>query len=51
MPYNTELMDFGDLKKDPFEKINPNGRVPAIEDPNSGLNLWVSAPDSSCSNQ
>jgi glutathione S-transferase len=31
-----------DLKKAPFEKINPNGRVPAIEDPNTGITLWES---------
>jgi glutathione S-transferase len=29
----------GDLKKPPFEEINVNGRVPAIEDPNSGITL------------
>lgn len=32
----------GDLKKPPFEKINVNGRVPAIEDPNTGITLWES---------
>lgn len=42
IPYENKIMDFADLKKDPFESINPNGRVPAIEDPNSGLNLWES---------
>lgn len=42
IPYDTQLMDFGDLKKDPFESVNPNGRVPAIEDPNTGLKLWES---------
>jgi glutathione S-transferase len=31
-----------DLKKPPFEKLNPNGRVPAIEDPNTGITLWES---------
>jgi glutathione S-transferase len=35
-------MDFSELKKDPFESINPNGRVPAIEDPNTGMKLWES---------
>lgn len=35
-------MDFADLKKPPFEKINPNGRVPAIEDPNTNITLWES---------
>lgn len=42
IPYDTQLMDFGELKKDPFESVNPNGRVPAIEDPNTGLNMWES---------
>ena len=42
IPYDTELMDFGDLKKEPFESINPNGRVPAIEDPNTGYKVWES---------
>jgi glutathione S-transferase len=35
-------MDFSELKKDPFESLNPNGRVPAIEDPNTGITLWES---------
>ena len=31
-----------ELHKPPFEKINVNGRVPAIEDPNTGITLWES---------
>jgi len=42
IPYELKVMDLGDLKKPPFEKINPNGRVPAIEDPNTGITLWES---------
>lgn len=42
VPYETQVMDFAELKKEPFESINPNGRVPAIEDPNTGLKLWES---------
>jgi glutathione S-transferase len=35
--------EFTDLKKAPFEtKINPNGRVPAITDPNTDITLWES---------
>lgn len=30
------------MKKEPFEKLNPNGRVPAVEDPNTGVVLWES---------
>jgi len=30
------------MKKPPFEKVNVNGRVPAIGDPNAGITLWES---------
>jgi glutathione S-transferase len=43
IPYETEYMDMADIKKPPYEKINPNGRVPAIHDPNTGITLWESA--------
>jgi len=42
IPYTTKYMDMADLKKDPYEKICVNGRVPAIEDPNTGITLWES---------
>lgn len=42
LPYKTVNLDTPDLKKEPFTKINPNGRVPAIEDPNTGITLWES---------
>ncbi|KAH7160899.1 glutathione S-transferase [Dactylonectria macrodidyma] len=29
-------------KDESYTKINPNGRLPAIEDPNTGLTLWES---------
>ncbi|KAL2691652.1 hypothetical protein Neosp_002041 [[Neocosmospora] mangrovei] len=29
-------------KAESFVKINPNGRVPAIEDPNTGITIWES---------
>lgn len=35
-------MQFADLKKEPYESLNPNGRVPAIEDPNTGITLGES---------
>lgn len=42
IPYTENFVDFPDMKKEPFESVNPNGRVPAIEDPNTGITLWES---------
>ncbi|KAK6606243.1 glutathione S-transferase [Botrytis cinerea] len=42
IPYTTKFLDFSDLKKEPYETLNPNGRVPAITDPNTSLTLWES---------
>lgn len=40
--YEIKSFRFDDVKKKPFIDINPNGRVPAIEDPNTDLVLWES---------
>lgn len=40
IPYEIEYMDFAVLKQEPFLSINPNGRTPAITDPNTGITLW-----------
>ena len=40
LPYETVYLQFPDLKKEPFESKNPNGRVPAIEDPNTGVTMF-----------
>lgn len=42
VPFESKYIEFPDLKKEPFEKLNINGRVPAIEDPNTGITLWES---------
>ncbi|MCJ1461490.1 glutathione S- transferase, nitrogen catabolite repression regulator [Pseudocyphellaria aurata] len=42
IPYELVRMEKEDVKKEPFTKLNPNGRVPAIEDPNTGIVLWES---------
>ncbi|KAI0869861.1 glutathione S-transferase [Hypoxylon argillaceum] len=42
LKYKIESFRFDDIKKEPFINVNPNGRVPAIEDPNTGLTLWES---------
>lgn len=42
VPYDYKIIEFAEMKQPPYEKINPNGRVPAIEDPNTGITLWES---------
>ncbi|KAE8363776.1 glutathione S-transferase [Aspergillus caelatus] len=42
LPYETRFISFQDVKKEPFVKLNPNGRLPAIEDPNKNITLWES---------
>lgn len=42
VPFTHKILPVEDMKKEPFESINPNGRVPAIEDPNTGITLWES---------
>ncbi|KAI4596313.1 glutathione S- transferase, nitrogen catabolite repression regulator [Pestalotiopsis sp. 9143b] len=42
VPYEIVSFEFEKIKKKPFIDLNPNGRVPAIEDPNTDLVLWES---------
>ncbi|KAH8429120.1 glutathione S-transferase family protein [Aspergillus melleus] len=42
VPYEIHSFRFEDVKKPPFTNLNPNGRVPAIVDPNTDLVLWES---------
>lgn len=42
LPYTEEFVDFSLMKSEPYISVNPNGRVPAIEDPNTGITLWES---------
>lgn len=46
LPYEVKLWQFGDadngVKGKQFLKINENGRVPALEDPNTGVTSWES---------
>jgi glutathione S-transferase len=40
--YEHKFIELPEIKKDPYKSINPNGRVPAIEDPNTGITIWES---------
>lgn len=47
LAYEIKMWDFGDdpskgVKGVSFTKINENGRVPALEDPNTGVVSWES---------
>jgi glutathione S-transferase len=40
VPYETVVIPFDDVKKPEYLAINPNGRLPSIQDPNTDLTLW-----------
>jgi hypothetical protein len=41
IPFEVKNVDFAtELKAEPYISLNPNGRVPAIEDPNTGVYLF-----------
>ena len=42
LPYDWHNIDFSDVKASSYTSINPNGRLPAIQDPNTGVTLWES---------
>lgn len=42
IPYELKMLGYAEVKSEPFVSINPNGRVPAIEDPNTGITIWES---------
>ena len=42
LPYEAKMIPLHEVKDPEYTKINPNGRIPAIYDPNSDLTLWES---------
>ncbi|KAI0803676.1 glutathione S-transferase [Xylaria sp. FL0064] len=42
LPYEIAPVEFADVKKPEYLAVNPNGRMPAIYDPNRDLTLWES---------
>ena len=42
LPYTVVDISFPQLKEQTYLSINPNGRMPAIYDPNTDLTLWES---------
>lgn len=48
LEYKTNYVELGDTKKPEYVKVNPNGRLPAIRDPNTGTTLWEVCWITSC---
>ena len=42
VPFEWRILDFPDMKQQPYLDLNPNGRVPTVVDPNTGITLWES---------
>ncbi|CAD6567191.1 MAG: hypothetical protein ASARMPRED_000529 [Alectoria sarmentosa] len=43
LPYEVTPVPLSDVKKPEYVAINPNGRLPAIHDPNTDITLWESS--------
>ncbi|GAB7332119.1 hypothetical protein MBLNU13_g03999t1 [Cladosporium sp. NU13] len=42
LPYKTNLLEFSEVKQESYIKLNPNGRLPTLQDPNTGVTLFES---------
>ncbi|KAI0545452.1 glutathione S-transferase [Xylaria curta] len=42
LPYQIEWIDYSESKEEPYTLLNPNGRLPAMVDPNKGVTLFES---------
>ena len=40
LPYETNILEFSEVKQDSYIKLNPNGRLPTLQDPNTGVTLF-----------
>ncbi|KAG8526317.1 uncharacterized protein KY384_000310 [Bacidia gigantensis] len=40
IPFDYHIVEFSETKQEPYISINPNGRLPTIEDPNTGMKIW-----------
>jgi glutathione S-transferase len=40
IPYEVVIVPLDKCKLEPFVSLNPNGRIPALEDPNTGITIF-----------
>jgi hypothetical protein len=40
LPYTIHSVELNEVKKDSYLAMTPNGRLPTLRDPNTGLVLW-----------
>jgi glutathione S-transferase len=40
LPYVLHPLEFSEVKSPAHLALNPNGRLPTLEDPNTGIVLW-----------
>ena len=40
LPFKIVPVSMKDVKSEPYISINPNGRLPSIEDPNTGVKIF-----------
>ncbi|TDZ65159.1 Glutathione S-transferase-like protein gedE [Colletotrichum trifolii] len=42
LPFDTVNIEMSKVKEEPYISVNPNGRLPALRDPNTDITLWES---------
>ncbi|KAI1211701.1 glutathione transferase [Annulohypoxylon truncatum] len=40
LPWEIVWIPYGEIKSEPYTSLNPNGRLPAMVDPNKNVTLW-----------
>jgi glutathione S-transferase len=40
LPYEIHYLELSEVKNESYLEVTPNGRLPALTDPNTGITLW-----------
>ena len=44
LPYKTHLLELSEVKQESYIALNPNGRLPTLKDPSTGVTLFEVSP-------